>query len=292
MARSISLIKSQILAEKANQAALSGLTSPSQTAIFNLWAYVTAVCINLHEQYIDLKTAAIELLIQSAPVASEAWLQQKAFEFQYNATTPQIVQLVDFAPAYDPINTSFRIITRCSVKTTGQRIVEVKVAKNEPPVALSAPELTAFSGYLTQGGDGTIAGKGTGIAWAGTQIRAVSRTSDKVYLKATVTYNGQYYSVIQNNVVTALNNYLASIPFDGMLKVLNLVDAIQSVAGVKDVLIEDLAIRADATAFASKTYLIQSFTQYFTAYPMYAGYAVEETTGGQSFTDQITFVAG
>ena len=292
MARSIALIKSQILTEKANQSALSGATSTSQTAIYNLWAYVTAVAINLHEQAIDLYKSTLESELASSYVSSDAWLQAKAFEFQYSATVPQVVTLVNFAPIYNPINTALRIITRCSVKTTGQRIVEVKVAKLNPPVALSAPELSAFSGYLSQGGDGTIGGAGTGIGYAGVQFKPVSRTSDKLFIKATITYNGQYSSVIQTNVINAINNYLANIPFDGLVKVLSLVDAIQSVSGVKDIKIEDLAIRADATPFVSTTYLIQAFTQYYTTFPLYAGYAIEETTSGQAFLDQITFVAG
>lgn len=292
MARSISLIKSQIISEKNNQAALSGLTSTSQSSIYNLWAYIVAVAINLLEQIIDLKTLFIESKLSANSVASDAWLQTKAFEFQYSSSNPQVVQLVNFAPTYNPVDPTLRIITRCSVKTTGQRVVEVKVAKSDPPVALSSPELSAFQGYLTQGGDGTIAGKGTGIAYAGVQIRAVSRDSDKVYLKATITYNGQYYNVIQTNVIAAINSYLSNIDFGGMLKVLSIVDAIQSVAGVKDIIIDDLAIRADGTAFASKTYLIQSRTQYFTTYPIYAGYAVGETTSGETFSDKLTFVAG
>jgi len=291
MARSISIIKNQILAEKAAQPALSGLTSTSATAIFNLWAYIQAVAINLVEQLTDLKVTTIENLLTTKQVPTNVWLQTKVFEFQYSATTPQVVQLVNFAPVYNPVNTALRIVSRCSVKTTGQRIVTVKVATGEPPAALSAPQLSALSGYITQGGDGTVAGAGTGIAFAGVQINVSSTASDKIYLKATINYNGQYSSIIGTNVISAIDAYLAAIPFDGNVRVLNLVDAIQNVAGVTDILIEDLAIRANSTAFASKTYLIQNYTQTLTTYPTFAGYVVGETTAGNTLLDSLTFVA-
>jgi hypothetical protein len=72
---------------------------------------------------------------------------------------------------------------------------------------------------------------------------------------------------------------------------LSLVDAIQQVEGVTDILINNLALRADATAFASRTYLIQNNAYIYTTYPLYAGYAVEETTSSQTFTDTITYIA-
>ncbi len=291
MARSIAVIKNQILAQKAVSPVLNAMNSVSMTAIFNLWAYITAVAINLSEQATDLKVSFIELLLKTKQVPSDQWLQSKVFEFQYSATTPQVVQLTNFAPTYNPIDTTLRIVSRCSVKTTGQRIVTVKVATGEPPAALSAPQLSALTGYLTQGGDGTVSGAGTGIAYAGVQIKVSSTDSDKLYLKGTITYNGQYNAIIQTNVIAAIESYLAAIPFDGNIKVLNLIDAIQSVAGVTDIIIEDLAIRANATAFGSKTYLIQSFTQLQTTYPTFAGYVVGETTGGNTFADTLTFVA-
>ena len=81
MARSISVIKNQILTEKAAQSSLNSMNSVSLTAIFNLWAYITAVAINLHEQLTDLKVTAIELLLNNKQVPSDQWLQTKVFEF-------------------------------------------------------------------------------------------------------------------------------------------------------------------------------------------------------------------
>jgi hypothetical protein len=72
---------------------------------------------------------------------------------------------------------------------------------------------------------------------------------------------------------------------------LGLSDYIQAIPAVSDISFTDIAIRPDATAFASKTYLKQAKTDIITKYPLYAGYAVEETTAGETWTDRIIFQA-
>jgi uncharacterized phage protein gp47/JayE len=294
MARTVSIIQAQIKAQvDANPTLVLLVPNASQTAIFKVWIYIQAVTIAVFEQLQDVYKSEIETAIKSAPVGSDFWLQKKVLEFQYDAITPQVVQLdtVTMAVGYDPIDVTKRIVTRASVKTTGARVVTVKVAKNEPPVALTAPELASLQGYLTNGGDGTFNGRGVGIGFAGTQIVATSTASDKVYIKGTINYDGQYAATISATVITAIKDYLSNIPFDGEIKIISLIDYIQNVPGVVDVLFEDVAIRADATAFINKTYLIQTFTEIISKYPTFAGYAVEETTPGEDFVSRLTFTA-
>lgn len=288
--RTIATIQAQILAEKTAQPELSALTSTSQTAIYNLWTYIVAVAISLFENVLAIFQKEIEDTVSKAAVGSDAWLKAKVLEFQYDAVNPQVLTLVNFVPQYPIINPALRIITRCSVKTTGAKIGIVKVAKNNPPVALTAPELVALQSYLTNGGDGTYGGRGVGIGFAGVQINAFSFTADKLYFKATIYYNGQYQTVIQATVVAAIENYLSNIDFDGNIKINSLIDYLQKVPGVSDVKIEDLAIRADAVAFGSKTYLIQAFTEIYNIFPTYAGYVVGETTSSNTLNDTITYI--
>lgn len=289
MSRTLNQIIAQMDAEQAAQSGLSGLNSTSQTAIYTLWKYIVAACIYFMELLVDTKKAEIESIVSTSIVPSEAWLKSKVLEFQYDSVVPQTVVMVDYAPTYDPIDATKRIITRCSVKTQGNRIVTVKVAKSEPPVALSGTELTALQGYLTQGG--TNANEGTGIGYAGVQIVASSLAADKLYLKATIYYDGQYSAVISDNTIAAIEEFMASLPFDGVVMVVDLIDYIQGVIGFKDLLIEEMAIRADTTSFASRTSLITSSTQILTKATTYAGYIIEETTSGETFTDRLTFVA-
>jgi hypothetical protein len=224
MARTIAEIQLQMDSEQALQTGLSGLDSPSQSAIYTLWKYITASCIYYFEVLLDLYVSEIETKIANAPVGTVQWLKAQCLKFQYSATVPQVVNIgTDFVPAYNPIDTDLQIITRCSVKTLPNQIVSIKVAKGTTPSALSVAELNSFKGYLTD------------ICFAGVQYSAISVASDKLYVQAQIYYNGQYASVISANVITALETYMANLPFDGYVRVSAIEDAIQSVTGVTDV---------------------------------------------------------
>lgn len=290
--RSINTIKAQIIGQIPNYPALSALSlNISQVAKYGLWAFISAVAINLLEQLLAIFQSDLEETISAAPVGSEPWLQSKIFEFQYSVTNPQALELVNFAPAYNPIDTTLRIITRGSVKTSPFNQVKVKVAKQEPPVALSAPELSALQSYLTSGGNVTYAGRGRGLGFAGVDIIATSNDADLLFIAGTVFYNGQYSAVIKANVITAINAYLASLPFDGSFSLLGITDAIQTVTGVNDILLTDVAYRANGVAFGLKTYMIQANTTIITTTDTFAGYIIGETTLGETFADRINFVA-
>lgn len=293
--RTISTIKAQIMDQIPNYPALSALqTNISAVAKFGLWAFISAVGISLLEQLMTAFQEDLEETIKSAPVGSEPWLQSKVFEFQYDAITPQVLDLVDFSPQYNPVDVTKRIITRVAVNTAPNKVVKVLVAKSDPPVALSGLELTALQSYLTNGGDGTFAGRGRGLGFSGIEYRADSLTADKLFLKGTIYYNGQYSSTVQALVISAINSYLAALPFDGSISLLGITDAIQSTGNglvVNDISLIDVAVRPDATAFSNKTYMRQSKQDIITIYPTYAGYIVEETTAGQTFTDQLIFTA-
>lgn len=278
MARSIATIVALLDAEQAAQTGLSGLNSPSTTAIFKLWKYIVATQMFLQETLWDIYKAALELTISKAAVGTSAWLQDKVLKFQYDATTPQVLSVgSDFSVNYTTVDTTKQIITRAAVNRTAQRTVLVKVAKSDPPVALSGPELSSLNGYLDD------------ICFAGVNYVATSSVSDKLYLKANVYYDGQYSNTISDSVISAVNVYLAALPFDGKIKLSAIVDSIQTVTGVNDVVLEDVAVRADATAFSSKTYMVQGNTTLIPLYQLAAGYIIAETTASNTFTDTLTF---
>lgn len=292
MARSKAVIKAQIISTISEIPIISQLVAnPSQVQYNNNFIDIVARAINFLEQLMDVLKKDLEDKISKSPVGSPQWLQDKVLKFQYSATVPQVTQLINFVPTYPVIEPNLRIITRCSVKTSAVNTVDIKVAKSEPPVVLTSPELSSLVGYISQTGNGTISGSGVGIGFAGIYYNIKSYTADKLYLDATITYAGQYSNTISANVLTAINTYLANMPFDSNVKVISLVDAIQSVDGVTDVVIKDMALRPDTTAFTSKTYLIQNNTTISSYLHTFAGYVVGETTAGQTFTDKLSFVA-
>lgn len=278
MARSISTIIALMDAEQANQTALSGLNSVSNSAIYTLWKYIIATQMYLQETLWDIFKKDLETIISKAAVGTKQWLQDRVFKFQYDATTPQIVAVdANYAINYTTIDETKRIITRCAINQTLQRVVLIKVAKNEPPQPLTVTELSSLNGYLDD------------ICFAGVNYVTSSLDSDKLYLKANIYYDGQYSATISDSVIAAINAYLAALPFDGSIRLMSLIDAIQSVQGVNDIVLEDVAVRANLTAFASKTYLVQNKTTFIPLYQLYAGYIVEETTTSNTFTDTLTF---
>ncbi len=268
-------------AEQATYTELTTLNSPSTTSIFTLWKFITSSIINYFEQLFDLYKIEIENIVKNAPVGSNFWVQKRVLDFQYSATVPQVLQVEEstLSVTYPVVDPTLLLITRCSVKTTPVKTVTIKVAKSDPPVALSAPELASLVGYVSD------------ISFAGVNYSVVSLASDKIYIKADIYYNGQFASTISANVITAIKTYLSTLPFDGAINLLKLTDAIQSVVGVKDMILHDVAMRADATAFASKTYLVLSKTTIISNYPSQSGYVEEETTVGNLFTNTLNFIA-
>ena len=280
MARSIQTILAQLDAEQAAQTGLSGLNSPSNSAIYSLWKYIVAAQMYFQEVLWDLYKADLELTISKAAVGSSQWFKDRLLKFQYTATTPQVLTVgSDFSVNYAIIDPTLRIISRCSVKTTGVRTVLIKLAKSNPPVALSSTELSSAASYVDD------------ISFAGIHYIVSSQNSDKIYINADIYYDGQYASVIQTNVIDAINTYLANIDFDGSVKLTSIVDAIQGVVGVTDIVLTDVSIRPDAVAFGSGTYLVQNKTTLIPSFLTEAGYIVEETTTGNTFTDKLTFIA-
>jgi hypothetical protein len=282
MARSIATIKQQMIDTKATLSALSDLTSDSQVSIFGNVFHVTATQIGVLEQLIDLYIEEIETIINAQAVGSIPWLRAKILEFQ-NGDYVEL-NTSTFAIAYPEIDEALKIITRCSVKETGNLVVQAKVAKSDPPVALSGLEITALEDYLDI------------IKPAGTQINVVSLTADKLYIFGTVFYSGQYSDVISDNVEAALNDYMTNLSsaenFDGIVRVIEIIDAIQAVEGVVDVNITEVGCRADTVAFASRTvvYKLSTGTN-LREYTTVSGYIVEETESGSEFANTLTYTS-
>lgn len=293
MARSKAVIKAQVISYISGIPIISQLvTNPSQVQYNNNFIDIVARAINFLEQLMDVLKTDLEDKISKGAVGNSLWVQDKILNyFQYSATNPQVIELINGVPAYPTVDANLRIVTRCSINTDALNVCVVKVAKNNPPEVMLTAEVNALSSFLNQGGDGTLIGNGRGMGFAGVYYKVNSYDADKLYLDAEIIYNGQYASIIKSSVEAAINDYLSNIPFDSKVNVLDLEIKIKSVTGVADVIINDMAVRADTTLFADKTYLVQSKTTILSSYPTYAGYIVGETTVGKTFADKLTYTA-
>lgn len=269
---------------QAAESVLASLNNPSQTAEFDLWKDIVAESQEILEQLQDTFLEDVELQISQAAVGHESWIKAQVLKFQYSTVNPQVIQLINFAPAYTTVNESLRIVTRCSVVTDYNKIVRIKVAKGLTGALsqLSNPEYSSLYGYLTK------------IDFAGVAFNLINAVSDKIYIKADVYYDGQVSAFIQTAVEGAIDNYFANLPFNGVLKITSLVDAIQAVEGVNDVDLKIVKVRQDTVLLASAT-TIYDITSSGPAdsiqYLTYAGYCVTETTAGNTISDTITYIA-
>lgn len=271
MSRTIEQIQASIISDVQSYPELAEANTPSRRGIWRLITFVQASAILLLEQIIDVFKAENEIKINSAIPATTSWITNKVFNFQYSATNPQVIQLVDLVPVYPITDSSLRIITRCSVVTTISGQVIIKVAKSNPPVSLSNTELSSLQSYVNI------------IGVPGIKYTCFSSDADRVYLDVDIYYDGQYSTVISGTIENTINTFLSKLPFNGQLKVSDLEFAIRNTTGVNDVLFKNLKVRANSTSFSSGTFLIQNNTVISRLFPTIAGYVVLEDSVSNNF---------
>jgi len=290
MARSIPVIYNQLLQAKNAQSNLSPLNSNSQVSIWNLWLWITAVGQNLFEQLCDLFQTNLELLIENAPVFTLQWIAQMCKNFQYSLTNPQVVQLnvSNIYPyltiAYPSVNASLQIITQAAAVNNSNNQVIIKVASNSAP--LTSSQITALKSYLTI------------ILPPNVSYVVISDNADLLLVRAQVFYDASYSGVIQGNMNAAITAYLAGIPFNGVVTVSALEEAMLAVTGVKDVVLNNVYWRKASDSPPSggppptnmPNQLVNGNQLLNRNYQTFAGYVISETTSGYTPSDLITYI--
>jgi hypothetical protein len=279
MARTIDTIQQQIIDAKNATTELSGLTSDSRRSSWILWTRITAIVIAFFEQLNDVFKSEIEGIVAVGSPSTPQWIQDRVFKFQYDATNPQVLEIINLVPQYPVVNTDLRIVTRCSVKSNLSNYVNVKVAKGTTPEPLTSPQVSALQNYVTT------------IGTAGINYQVQSYDSDKLYVGATIYYKGQYSAIILDSVKAAIEGYLSNIPFDGQFILSNLELAIKAVAGVNDVVFNNVYARANTTDFVDATKLVYDNQLLLRNWNTIAGYMVSETESGNTLDDSLVFVS-
>jgi hypothetical protein len=277
MARSISQIKQSMLDAKNADPTLSTLTSTSQTAKWNLYYFIVASCIAIFEQLQDIFKTELETIASTAAPSTPQWTRNKVLKFQ----TGDVAELntSTYVIEYPTITPANQILTRCAVITAPNRTVLIKVAKGNPPTPVSVGELAELQSYVET------------FNPAGIAFTLINDNSDKMEVAATIYYNGQYSAVIATNVEAALNNYMANLPFNGVISTQAVVDAMQAVEGVISVSLTRILVRKDTVAWGTGVTLYNLSTGVDTVqYQTISGYVEEETTATHTFGDTLTFI--
>jgi hypothetical protein len=276
MARTVAQIKQSMLDAKNADPTLSALTSTSQTAKWNLYYFIVASCIAIFEQLQDLFKVDLETIASTAAPSTPQWTRNKVLAFQ----TGDVAELdtTTFVIEYPTITAANQILTRCAVVTAPNRTVLIKVAKSDPPEPVSVGELAELQSYVET------------FNPAGIAFTLINEDSDKMEVAATIYYNGQYSAVISDNVEAALNNYMANLPFNGVISTQAVVDAIQGAEGVISLSLTRILVRRDTFAYGAGVTLYNLSTGVDSVqYQTYAGYVVEETTASHTFADTLTY---
>ena len=158
------------------------------------------------------------------------------------------------------------IVTRCSVSTSLSNELKIKVAKNDPPEALTTTEKNSLQSYVDE------------LGVAGVNYSVISLAPDRCFLELDIFYDGQYSNVIANSVNTSINNYFSNLDFGGKIQLLDLEIAVRNTLGVSDVLTKNVKVREDSVSFASGVFIVQNQQVISRLLPLTAGYVILEDT--------------
>lgn len=284
MARTVSEIQSQIIGYIEADATLSAkLTSPSKFSVWRLFTFVVASVIAVFEQILDANTANVESIAKRTPISTESWWIQKAKEFQYSTDTPQVLSIIDNVPQYETVDESLQIITASAIVSPDFKRNVIKVAKGdiEDLQPLDTQEYNAFLSYIDE------------ISPAGLLPNVLSEDADLLAVYCQIYFDGQYNQEdVKEDCITAVNEYLQGLDFNGNVFVNGIIDAIQGVQGVNDVVLNDVDIRDYTESFGGGTALVDSNEVLLRFKRSVAGYIKEEIESGNTFADTFTMIQG
>ena len=271
MARTIAEIQASMVTAKQAETSLSGLTSTSKTAKWNLMFFVCAVAIKIIEDLFTVHTDQIEDRALEIPVGVKKWYASESLNYQYGDTLEftdtfidedgDTINLIGKSLVYNPVTPANRVIDLAACDIINGVLV-IKAAKVNSGIAekLSVAELAGFTQYWLE------------RRFAGTSISIISTDPDLLKAGYLITYNPQLLSPTGESlsipgtfpVEDAISNYLQTfqgVNFAGTMQVMRLTDAIQTAVGVENAVANNIEAKPDGgtyidiLAVAQQTYL-------------------------------------
>jgi hypothetical protein len=245
--------------QKNAESALSGLTSTSSVAIWNLIFFICAVAIKVIEDLYDVLEADVEERKLEIPTGVLKWYAAESLVFQFgdslvfqdsfvdeNGTT---VTLQGKALVYPIIDLDKRVVDLAASDEVGG-LLTIKVATITASVAgpLSASELAAFEDYWNE------------KRFAGTPITFISDDPDLIKAEYLVTYDAEVLDStgtllsdgVTKPVEDAIDAFLQTFQtenFNGSMQVVKLTNAIMDATGVLNAVATNIEARPDGGAF-------------------------------------------
>lgn len=225
----------QILTQDEQQSA-GNASQTSKVGIVRLLVYVFALCVWAQRQLWSVFEKELEKKIRASKPFTRGWYIQESLKYQhgYNLNQNNVYDTPTNPQDAEVIEES-KIIAKAAIEQAviqGVGALRIKLAKFESNdlVALDQNELDGFQSYITQ------------IGAAGVFVEAFSSDADDLKLVCNIYYNplvlnssgerldGNDDTPVQN----AIEEFLKSLDFNGVLSLVSLVDEIQKVEGVVD----------------------------------------------------------
>jgi len=245
MARSIQEIKNEITAGyiahdtvKRLYGLEEGKTFAEQfstVSIESIFFYAVSVAVWTLENLFDTHRAEITAAIDEMKPHSLRWYANRSKDFQYGCNLPADTDRYDNAGLTPEQVSDSRIVAYAAAMDTetGIRIRAARDGGNDL-CPLSAQELLAFGEYMTR------------IKDAGVRLYIASDTPDILRLSLHIFYNplilepdsqtvgklNRIDGTAADIVTVSVKNYLKNLPFNGVLVLAWLVDALQRVDGI------------------------------------------------------------
>lgn len=267
MSRSAQEVLTDMLTAKAADANLAVLTNPSNVSLwYNLFGAV-AVQISEMEVLGDTLLEEINERALEIPVGTLLWYAAETLQYQHGDT----LIITDGIPSY-AIDDPIKKIVKVASATEQSGAILIKAAKldvNDNPIPLSGAELSGLQGYWIN------------KRFAGAFLSVLSQAGDdmKAYLRIEVdgsiiaaTGESQTASGVYP-VEDAIKEYYRLLEFNGRFTVTDLIDAIQSVDGVKNSVVAT-DIQAKETGTGSYVNVMATDAK---DYNPISGYIIEDT---------------
>jgi hypothetical protein len=238
MARTLTEIYTLAKDRRNEYLRLTEVDNTSKMSILDAFTWTTSACIWTFETLLDVFKIDLARDLQNRINGTPAYYVNALLKYQ----SGDELQMNDDGTAfsYPTTDETKRIVTKASYAEYqdegfyDKRLL-LKIATGEPGNyrIIDGYELLAIRAYIGQ------------IAFAGTQIKVVSRNGDVLIPRLTVFYDGAVgEEEVYQNIEKALDAFIAAVEFNGVVYVQKVIDAIQRADHVSDVYIDTKATDA------------------------------------------------
>ncbi len=219
MARTIKAIQEEIITAVQEQ---TGLTlSTSKVAEWRLWTYVFALAVHTFELILDAFRKEIDTATDKITPGTTRWYAEMCYRFQNGH---ELVFDESKAMLYYEANDPEAQIVKIVAIAEEKNRLAIKAAKRDNAgkiVPLAPEELYNFASYIDA------------IKFAGVDTNVVSTNADLLRYEIEIYFDPAVpNTLVEENVIKALDSFKASLGFDSMIYKQRFIDAVMDAEGV------------------------------------------------------------